>query len=32
MNFLRRISKADNHDIQTRTFGKCLMEVSLSNS
>jgi hypothetical protein len=30
--FLRRISKADDYDIQTRTFGKYLMEVSLSNS
>ncbi|KKZ68454.1 G2/mitotic-specific cyclin 1/2 [[Emmonsia] crescens] len=29
MNFLRRISKADNYDIQTRTLGKYLMEVSL---
>jgi hypothetical protein len=29
MNFLRRISKADNYDIQTRTFGKYLMELSL---
>ncbi|KAI9673806.1 MAG: G2/mitotic-specific cyclin [Trizodia sp. TS-e1964] len=28
MNFLRRISKADNYDIQTRTLGKYLMEVS----
>ncbi|KAI1115392.1 cyclin-like protein [Nemania sp. NC0429] len=29
MNFLRRISKADNYDIQVRTIGKYLMEVSL---
>jgi hypothetical protein len=29
MNFLRRISKADNYDIQTRTFGKYFMELSL---
>ncbi|KAK4105993.1 A/B/D/E cyclin [Parathielavia hyrcaniae] len=29
MNFLRRISKADNYDIQSRTFGKYLMEISL---
>lgn len=29
MNFLRRISKADNYDIQTRTVGKYLMELSL---
>ncbi|OAX78561.1 hypothetical protein ACJ72_07131 [Emergomyces africanus] len=29
MNFLRRISKADNYDIQARTLGKYLMEVSL---
>ena len=29
MNFLRRISKADNYDIQTRTVGKYLMEISL---
>jgi len=29
MNFLRRISKADNYDIQTRTLGKYLMELSL---
>ncbi|KAI1912517.1 G2/mitotic-specific cyclin [Ophidiomyces ophidiicola] len=29
MNFLRRISKADNYDVQTRTFGKFLMEISL---
>lgn len=29
MNFLRRISKADNYDIQTRTLGKYLLEVSL---
>ncbi|RMD41125.1 hypothetical protein DV735_g3978, partial [Chaetothyriales sp. CBS 134920] len=29
MNFLRRISKADKYDIQTRTIGKYLMEISL---
>lgn len=29
MNFLRRISKADDYDIQTRTIGKYLMEISL---
>lgn len=29
MNFLRRISKADNYDIQTRTLGKYFMELSL---
>ncbi|KAK5073931.1 G2/mitotic-specific cyclin [Lithohypha guttulata] len=29
MNFLRRISKADNYDIQTRTLGKYLTELSL---
>ncbi|KAI1175395.1 cyclin-like protein [Nemania sp. FL0916] len=29
MNFLRRISKADNYDIQTRTIAKYLMEISL---
>jgi hypothetical protein len=29
MNFLRRVSKADNYDIQTRTIGKYLMEISL---
>lgn len=29
MNFLRRISKADNYDIQTRTLGKYLLEISL---
>ncbi|OJJ40519.1 hypothetical protein ASPWEDRAFT_102598 [Aspergillus wentii DTO 134E9] len=29
MNFLRRISKADNYDIQARTLGKYLMEISL---
>lgn len=28
MNFLRRISKADNYDIQTRTLGKYLLEIS----
>lgn len=29
MNFLRRISKADNYDIQTRTLGKFLLEISM---
>jgi G2/mitotic-specific cyclin 2 len=29
MNFLRRISKADNYDVQTRTIGKYLIEISL---
>ncbi|KEY67492.1 hypothetical protein S7711_02412 [Stachybotrys chartarum IBT 7711] len=29
MNFLRRISKADNYDDQVRTIGKYLMEISL---
>ena len=29
MNFLRRISKADNYDIHTRTLGKYLLEISL---
>ena len=29
MNFLRRISKADTYDIQTRTIGKYLLEISL---
>lgn len=29
MNFLRRISKADNYDIQTRTIGKYFLEISL---
>lgn len=29
INFLRRISKADNYDIQTRTLGKYLLEISL---
>ncbi|PIB00988.1 G2/mitotic-specific cyclin-B [Cercospora beticola] len=28
MNFLRRISKADNYDIQTRTLGKYLLEIA----
>jgi hypothetical protein len=27
MNFLRRISKADNYNIQTRTLGKYLLEI-----
>ena len=29
MNFLRRISKADNYDITTRTLAKYLLEISL---
>lgn len=29
MNFLRRISKADNYDIQTRTLGKYFTELTL---
>lgn len=29
MNFLRRISKADNYDINTRTLGKYFMELSI---
>ncbi|KXS14303.1 hypothetical protein M427DRAFT_99746 [Gonapodya prolifera JEL478] len=29
LNFLRRCSKADNYDIQTRTLAKYLMEVAL---
>ncbi|MCJ1479471.1 G2/mitotic-specific cyclin [Lambiella insularis] len=29
MNFLRRISKADNYDIQTRTLGKYLLEIGV---
>ncbi|PFH61908.1 hypothetical protein XA68_15924 [Ophiocordyceps unilateralis] len=29
MNFLRRVSKADNYDIQSRTIGKYLVEISL---
>ncbi|KAI8961740.1 A/B/D/E cyclin [Daldinia sp. FL1419] len=29
MNFLRRISKADDYDIQCRTIGKFLMEISI---
>lgn len=29
MNFLRRISKADNYDIQTRTLAKYFLEISL---
>jgi hypothetical protein len=28
MNFLRRISKADSYDVQTRTVGKYLLEIS----
>jgi hypothetical protein len=28
MNFVRRISKADNYDVQTRTLGKYLLEIS----
>lgn len=27
MNFLRRISKADNYDVQARTLGKYLLEI-----
>lgn len=29
LNFLRRCSKADNYDIQTRTLAKYLMEITL---
>lgn len=29
MNFLRRISKADDYDIETRTIGKYLLEISI---
>lgn len=29
MNFLRRVSKADNYDIQSRTIGKYLTEIAL---
>lgn len=29
MNFLRRISKADSYDVQSRTIGKYLMEICL---
>ncbi|KAJ1969738.1 G2/mitotic-specific cyclin [Dimargaris xerosporica] len=29
LNFLRRVSKADNYDIQTRTIAKYFMEISL---
>ncbi|KAI1767679.1 A/B/D/E cyclin [Hypoxylon sp. FL1150] len=29
MNFLRRISKADDYDIQSRTIGKFLTEISI---
>jgi hypothetical protein len=29
MNFLRRVSKADNYDYQSRSVGKYLMEISL---
>ena len=29
MHFMRRISKADNYDIQTRTIAKYLLEISL---
>ncbi|KAK9723354.1 G2/mitotic-specific cyclin [Basidiobolus ranarum] len=29
LNFLRRISKADDYDVQTRTIAKYLMEVAL---
>jgi G2/mitotic-specific cyclin 1/2 len=28
MNFLRRISKADSYDVQTRTLGKYMLEIS----
>jgi G2/mitotic-specific cyclin 1/2 len=28
LHFLRRISKADNYDVQTRTLGKYLLEIS----
>ena len=28
MNFLRRISKADSYDVETRTLGKYLLEIS----
>ena len=30
-SWVRRISKADDYDIQTRTLCKCLMEVTLLN-
>ncbi|ODV62007.1 cyclin family protein [Ascoidea rubescens DSM 1968] len=29
LEFLRRISKADNYDVQTRTLGKYLLEISV---
>lgn len=29
LNFLRRISKADNYDVQSRSFGKYLLEISI---
>ncbi|KAL6017805.1 G2/mitotic-specific cyclin [Candidozyma auris] len=29
MNFLRRISKADDYDVQSRTLGKYLLEISI---
>lgn len=29
MNFLRRISKADDYDVQSRTLGKFLLEVTI---
>ncbi|ODQ82295.1 hypothetical protein BABINDRAFT_164107 [Babjeviella inositovora NRRL Y-12698] len=29
MNFLRRISKADDYDVQSRTIGKYLLEISV---
>lgn len=29
MNFLRRISKADDYDVQLRTLGKYLLEISI---
>ena len=28
MNFLRRISKADDYDVQSRTLGKYLLEIT----
>ena len=29
MNFLRRISKADDYDVQSRTLGKYLLEITI---
>lgn len=29
LNFLRRISKADNYNVQSRSFGKYLLEISV---